>query len=356
MQRSKFTWLNQRIAKSASNSGSTMHSSVSVPLLFPHLLADRKGNFSALRLDFGPGSPDLLISVAESEEFLAIVAEFPCLYRDDTLQLLAPTLAAAFAQAGCRPLVPERVGRCDDQLGKQFAADIEWVDGDWYLVPPAKPSSSQSASRALALQLVQLVAADADTHQLEAVFRRDPTLSYHLLRLVNSLAVGVGRRITSFSQAIVILGRQQLRRWLNLMLFSARDGDPRSGMLLARVAVRARTMELLARGCGLDKSEQEQAFMAGMFSMLGVLFGLPIEEVLRPLTISDATRAAVLAREGEIGGLLGVLESAERKDFVSLGRALEAIQIAPADFNLSAIEAFGWMLSVVRDSQGRADA
>ncbi|MBV5336453.1 MAG: HDOD domain-containing protein, partial [Deltaproteobacteria bacterium] len=114
----------------------------------------------------------------------------------------------------------------------------------------------------------------------EAVFRQDPILAYHLLRLVNSLCIGVDKHISSFSQAILILGRHQLKRWLNLMLFAANRDDYRTPMLMARVAVRARSMELLAKAGGFDRSEQDQAFMAGMFSLLGVLFGMPLSEVL----------------------------------------------------------------------------
>jgi EAL and modified HD-GYP domain-containing signal transduction protein len=69
--------------------------------------------------------------------------------------------------------------------------------------PPAKAVGAQAASRALALQGAAGVA-DADTHEIEALLRQDPTLSYHLLKLVNSLGMGTGRRVTSFSQAILI--------------------------------------------------------------------------------------------------------------------------------------------------------
>jgi EAL and modified HD-GYP domain-containing signal transduction protein len=75
------------------------------------------------------------------------------------------------------------------------------------------------------------------------------------------------------------------------MLFSSREGDPRSAMLLSRVAV-ARSMELLSKALGEDKHHQEQAFMVGMFSLLGVLFGMPLEEVLKPLTISESVQQA----------------------------------------------------------------
>jgi EAL and modified HD-GYP domain-containing signal transduction protein len=185
------------------------------------------------------------------------------------------------------------------------------VAGAWYLQPPAKASAAQAASRARALKLMQLVNADADTREIETELRQDPALSYHLLRMVNSVALRGQREIGSFAQAIMILGRQQLRRWLHLMLFSARDEDPRSAMLTARVMLRARTMELAAEALGQDRAAQEQAFMAGLFSLLGVLFGQPLGEVLRSLALPDTLAGALLRGQGELGTLLARVDAAE---------------------------------------------
>ncbi|MDB5755929.1 MAG: hypothetical protein JWR56_2357, partial [Massilia sp.] len=194
-------------------------------------------------------------------------------------------------------------------------------------------------------------AADADTHEIEALLRRDPTLSYNLLRLVNSLGMSTGRRITSFSQALLILGRQQLRRWLNLMLFAARQGDMRSAMLLARVALRARALELLAKSRGLDKNTQEQGFMTGMFSLLGVLFGMALPELLAPLALGEAVHAALLRREGELASLLTLLETAERGDLDGVGAQLEMLQIPREEFNQAVLDAACWMQGALRESQ-----
>jgi hypothetical protein len=131
-------------------------------------------------------------------------------------------------------LLADRQGRpggllfCGGGAAALLAPGTNWVEGDWPLQAPACSSSAQAASRATALQLVQLVANEAHTHEIEEVLRREQTLSYQLLKLVNSLAMGAGHKVTSFSQAILILGRQQLRRWLNLMLFAARSDDVRS--------------------------------------------------------------------------------------------------------------------------------
>lgn len=316
-----------------------MTESRSASPLYLQLLADRQGSPAGLLFDADATLPPPELPEAALGE---LAAHGACYYRADLAAGLADTLRAQ----GWRPLAADSVQRADAMFPPALAPAVQCVEGDWFLAAPPKPVGQQAMSRALALQLVQLVAADADTHEIESLLRRDPTLSYQLLRLVNSLGVGAGRRVTSFSQAILILGRTQLRRWLNLMLFCTRDGDLRSPMLLGRVAVRARAMELLAQATGMDKAHQEQAFMAGMFSLLGVLFGLPLAEVLQPLTIADAVQQALLRHEGEMGQLLVLLEGAERRDFAALSGQLAQLELSAAEFNQIVADAHLWMQSV----------
>ena len=323
------------------------------PLIVFRVVADRAGLPAALLVDIGDAPSQLILAALAEAKAVALAAEFPCKYRP----VLPADAGAALSDAGWTEMAPGTLFLVDDQLVRHFLpAGVLWVDGEWYMAPPPRPNGTQAASRALALQLVQLVAADADSHDIEALLRRDPTLSYQLLRLVNSLGMGVVRRVTSFAQALIILGRQQLRRWLNLMLFAARQGDVRSPMLLARVAVRARALEMLARARGLDKLTQEQAFMTGMFSLLGVLFGMPLADVLAPLALSDAVQDALLERKGELGALLHVIETAERADLDTLAAQLDSLQTGVADFNAVMVDANRWMLGAVRESKGKAYA
>jgi hypothetical protein len=326
--------------------------STPAPLVFFRVLAERSGKPSGLLIDVGAGDAASVLALTGSEPFLALSGSFACFYRP----LVDPVLAGALQAAGWKEVAPGSLGRADDRLASDhLPPGAVWVDGDWCMAPPPKASGAQPASRAHALQMVQLVAADADTYEIEALLRRDPTLSYNLLRLVNSLGMGVGRRITSFSQALLILGRQQLRRWLNLMLFAARQNDVRSAMLLARVAMRSRALELLAKARGLDKNTQDQGFMAGMFSLLGVLFGMPLTEVLAPLALGEAVHAALLRREGDLGTLLMLFESAERGDLDCVGGQLEALQIPREAFNQAMVDAASWMQGAMRESQGQAN-
>jgi hypothetical protein len=327
-----------------------MDTPVSDPLVFLHLLADRKGKFAAFRLLVEQGGEEFLSSFTEQPDFLGLIGQIPCIYSSLDSEPVPIGLSGALVMAGCKLMSSDQIARADQVLPASYTEEVEWIEGGWYLSPPVKAQGNQAISRALALQLVQLVAADADNREIEDVFRHDPALSYQLLRLVNSLTIGAGRRITSFSQAIVMLGRKQLRRWLNLLIFASREEDTRSTMLLANVAMRARAMELLTRAAGLDVTLQEQAFMAGMFSLLGVLFGAPLEQILQPLQISDAMRSALLTRTGELGNLLGMLELCERGEFDALRQQLDVIAVSVTDFNLISVQACNWMLGVARES------
>ncbi len=288
-----------------------MHATSNPPPIQLEWLANAKARPGALRL-WAAGTPDAAAWAA-----LAALTELPELAAHTPMGLdaacaaaLPPETVAALADVGVAAWPDGQLLQADSTWPTQVAAG-QWVAGAWYQQPPPSASAAQAASRARALKLMQLVNADADTRDIEAELRLDATLSYHLLRLVNGVALRGQREIGSFAQAILLLGRQQLRRWLHLMLFSARDDDPRAAMLTARVMLRARTLELAAEALGQDKAAQERAFMAGLFSLLGVLFGQPLPEVLRPLGLADELLAALLRSEGALGALLLRVSQAE---------------------------------------------
>lgn len=322
-----------------------------MPLIFIELLADAKLNPVATRFRAGTGDSNTLLSLCTNNSFLAFVTRIPCLIDAADAQFLPADVLDAIQRAGVCPLEAGLVHDTETSGKPLMPSGKQWLSGDWYLAPPPKMTQSQSASHALSLKLMQLVATDADTCEIEAIFRQEPVLAYHLLRLVNSLGVGVGRHISSFSQAILILGRQQLKRWLNLMLFAAGRDDYRSAMLIARVAVRARSMELLAKAVGLDRWHQEQAFMVGMFSLLGVLFGMPLVEILGPLKLNPLIDAALLQHAGDSGHFLLCVEASERHDDKAVGELLAGIGLNSEDWNQLTLEAHLWMLGAIQDQQ-----
>ena len=322
-------------------------------LLFPQPVADQARRLAGLCWICSDWralpSPE---SIAPLSDWHALAQQAPQWTVQCAVQSPAGALADTWAATGWQPLSAADCLQDDGNTrtppspATPHPASPRWVRGHWYLHQAVSPSAAQAASRQRALQLLQLVTHDADTHELEDAFRQDAALAYQLLRMVNSAAVGSRREITSFGQAILMLGRQALKRWLNLLLFAARDDDPRSAMLLAHVSLRARGMELLAQAAGLDKAMQDLAFMTGMFSLLGVLFGQPVVEVLRPLRIPDTMRDAILEHTGELGELLQTWQAVEHADAAATARWLAHWGVEPADYHRLALSACHWMLQL----------
>ena len=116
-------------------------------------------------------------------------------------------------------------------------------------------------------------------------------------------------------------------------------------------------MERLAAANGFDTATCEKAFMVGMFSLLGVLFGLPLEKVLAPLNLNDTLSAAVLKNSGEIGHLKQIVETAERLDHKALYPLIEQVTGLSVDgFNRITLEAHSWMHGIINGKQESADA
>lgn len=324
-----------------------------MPMILFELLADAKLNPVAVRLHVSNDDPSALLSLVATDAFPAFAARFPCLIGSEPAQGMPPEVLEALESSGVQTVSDDVIDKAEATGKPAQLTGKKWLCGDWYLAPPPKTTASQSASRALSLKLMQLVATDADTCEIEAIFRHDPVLAYHLLRLVNSLGMSTGRHISSFSQAILILGRQQLKRWLNLMLFAASRDDYRSAMLIARVAVRARSMELLAKTVGLDRWHQEQAFMVGMFSLLGVLFGMPLAEILVPLKLSALLEDALIRYQGTIGEFLRCVESSERLEESPVRECLAQNDLTADHWSRLTLEAHRWMLGAIHDQQDK---
>jgi c-di-GMP-related signal transduction protein len=111
------------------------------------------------------------------------------------------------------------------------------------------------------------------TLQIESESKRHPELIFNLLSIANSVAYGTGKKVTSLKQCLVILGRRQLQRWVQLLLYAVPHHDMAENPLLHTAATRARLMELLAqRGTQANSEAQDRAFMVGILSLLDVLW------------------------------------------------------------------------------------
>jgi EAL and modified HD-GYP domain-containing signal transduction protein len=221
-------------------------------------------------------------------------------------------------------------------------AGFHWFAGDYPLHPTNAHQPAGATRHALLLQLLTLISHDAESHDIEALIKQDAHLSYQLLRLVNSVAFSLSNKITSFGQAITMLGRHQLQRWLQLLLYARPEGGSKSP-LLPRAAARAALMEALC--AGRDRDVQERAFMAGMFSLLDVLMGGSLAAIIEPLHLADDVVQALKERSGPLGSLLQVVVAGERRA-EPLADALAAAGIDHAAWAVALVRSYRWAIQV----------
>lgn len=152
---------------------------------------------------------------------------------------------------------------------------------------------------------------DTSVEQLERAITEDVTLSYRLLRYLNSSLFPTRTEIESIRQAILYLGLDELRSWASMLAVVAVDDKPEE--LIASLMTRARMCENLAKELGL--AQPARFFSLGLLSGLDALLQTPLEDILIALNLNQEMRSALLEHKGEGGRLLECALSYELGDW-----------------------------------------
>ena len=229
---------------------------------------------------------------------------------------------------------------------------FDYFQGYYFARPSVLGGRKLSPSQLTVLDLMNLVMSDVDNVEIERAVKKDVTLALNLLRLVNTPAVGARQRIDSVSQALVVLGRRQLQRWLQIMLYaepSTRGHNQTPLLMLA--TTRGRLMELLAQRLRPGQRQiGEVAFTAGIMSLMDALFGIPMVDIVEQIPVSDEIRNALLGRDGFFGELLKLAEMIEQADSAEevVLPTLKELAITGDDMIELEMSAYQWSDSVVR--------
>lgn len=212
--------------------------------------------------------------------------------------------------------------------------------GYFFARPEVMQRQVLSPSRINMLELLgKLGANECQFSEIESIISRDLSLTFKLLRHVNSAAFAKQKDISSIHQALVYLGEAELRKFIAI-LAAANLGADKPDELLRMSVTRARFCELLAQQ-RQDKNAAK-AFLVGLFSLLGTLLDAPLEQVLERLPVADDIKAALLGQGGPLGPYLELMLDYERAiwDGVQeLSRRLGLNQQALPDVYLDAV---GW--------------
>lgn len=223
---------------------------------------------------------------------------------------------------------------------------FEFFHGPFAASTPArKDDSGSDPHKVQLLHLMRLVQGDAENHEIAEAMKQDPLLAFRILRYLNSPALGLNHPIDSLAQALIILGRQRLTRWLAVLLFSVREPDFGDWLLVESALTRGRLMEVLGESLFPGQST-DPFFLTGIFSCLDRLLRRPMTEALGDMPLAPGVRDALLSRSGPYASLLAVAEAADAFDLAAMAETARAIGLDAERVNRALLAATAWASEV----------
>ena len=207
----------------------------------------------------------------------------------------------------------------------------------WFFLHGNPAPKQLSPAHAQIVRLIGLVRNNADIKEIEAVLRQDVAVSYKLLRYINSAGFGLSCEIQSFRHAVSILGYANLHKWLSLLLVGA-NRDPGAPAMMQTSIARGRFMEDIGSSF-FDKSERDNLFITGAFSLLNVLLGTSMQSVLEEMNLPTAVGDALLAGQGPYAPFLKLAKMCESFDPSALQKQAAELQIETEQINRAIVGA-----------------
>lgn len=218
---------------------------------------------------------------------------------------------------------------------------FKYFQGYFFSKPEVLKSTDIAPSKISLLQLVaELNQKDCSMEKCEEMVNVDVSLSYKLLRYINSAYFRRVQEITSIRQALVLLGENGIRQFVMLVTAAELAGDKPDELIRASI-IRAKFCELLgqAHGDGIDPAE---LFLVGLFSMLDAMLDSPMRAIVEQLPFSRSVKGALVDRQGLLAGYLTLVTAYETGDWDTCRKLSRLIGVSDKKLPACYAEAVGW--------------
>ena len=185
--------------------------------------------------------------------------------------------------------------------------------------------------------------------ELEQLVKHDVSITYRVLRLVNSAGFAVPRQVTLLRDALVLVGTRTIATWVTVWAMAGLNTAPSEVATLAMM--RARTCELV--GNILD-GQGDRLFLLGLCSMLDTMLGIPLANALEPLPLVANIRAALLGTPGRERSILEAVIAYERGEWEHAERLAGAVELPAASLPQTYRDALRWTSNLARHTDRKA--
>jgi len=201
---------------------------------------------------------------------------------------------------------------------EEFAADMQMgyslFQGYFFCRPEMMQHHDLPASKLAYLELLHAATAlEFDVQELALKIKHEPSLTFRLLRYLNSAAFGLRAEIHSVAHALSLLGERELRKWIAVVSVGVlADGKPDELMVVP--LVRGRFCELLAPLAGMP-GHASDLFLLGLLSVMDAILDKPLDSILEELPVRKEIKDALQAQTGLYWQLLEIAIAHERADW-----------------------------------------
>ncbi|MBF0397781.1 MAG: HDOD domain-containing protein, partial [Desulfobacterales bacterium] len=164
---------------------------------------------------------------------------------------------------------------------------------------------------------------NANFNNIEDSVKRDVSLSYKLLKYINSAFFNLPVKVTSIKHAIELLGLKEIKKWVSLAAMGSMSND--KPMELMNISlIRARFCEHIALKIGMQNRSSD-FFMMGLLSVVDALIDKPMKEILTDLPIDSDIKDALLGKANkfrEVFNLAVAYEKAQWEKAIGFSKML----------------------------------
>jgi c-di-GMP-related signal transduction protein len=234
-----------------------------------------------------------------------------------------------------------------EEFNQALDWDYSYFQGYFFSRPVIHASNVIPGSKLVYLRLLdEINKGDADFGALESMIRHDVSLSYKLLRFMNSAHFSLSQRIKSIKHALSLLGLREVKKWISLTALTGLASDKPEELIVSSL-IRARLCEQLALRVGLGDRSSE-LFLVGMFSLIDAITGRPMSEMLGNLPLTEETKIALMGGENACREVYDTLITYEKGQWEAFAECAARLGINEDDLPVLYRDAVRWVNQVLQ--------
>ncbi|MDQ7833782.1 MAG: HDOD domain-containing protein [Humidesulfovibrio sp.] len=305
---------------------------------------------------FAPGMHDTLLNLRQ-ENYLMALSDYTGQVEGASLLNMMDIIAVDMQRANLDELfeaVRRQQGQHPVQIMARKVEDVQTFtvaknagcslfQGFFFQKPERISSKVVSSSLAGSLGILQMLEReDPDISALAQAIQKDVSLSYRLLKFLNSPYFGFAREVSSIKVALILAGWQQMRTWLRLVLITEMKPKHKPNELVFLSAQRGRFLELAAQRTGGRRVNSERMLLLGLFSLLDSIFDMQMIDIVGSLPLDQELKDTLCLKPTPLVPWLQLVHSFERAEWDDLSSRFEALGIDPVVVAACYTESMQW--------------